>query len=180
MCLATRPGRGCSEAHGVSLQWMLHSQDNLNSALRAPVLLAAGEITALLPSSEEDFANAVKPKSRAALEDTAPALERPALVVDEGRSLFAVLIQSHYYWGAVSRRAVSNSRTLRPWDPASEFAQMAKRLAEWEDGLPIEYRWSISLLKKYKQEGLDLVCYNFPLSFSRPTHHSWFGRHILK
>ncbi|KAJ4298509.1 hypothetical protein N0V88_003539 [Collariella sp. IMI 366227] len=59
--------------------WMLHSQDNLHSGPRAPVLLSASDITALLPSHEHDFANAREPESRAALEDTPPALANPAL-----------------------------------------------------------------------------------------------------
>lgn len=141
---------------------MLHSQDNLHSGPRSPVLLAASDITALLPSNEKDFAEARQPKSRAALEDTPPALENPALVSDERRSLFAVLIQSHYYWGAISRRAISNDKSLHPWEPASEFAVMERRLAEWEASLPNDCRWSNVLLKGYKQEGEDLVCRGSP------------------
>ncbi|KAK4133360.1 hypothetical protein BT67DRAFT_462911 [Trichocladium antarcticum] len=137
--------------------WMLHSQDNLHSGLRSPVLLSASDITTLLPSNEKDFANAREPISRAALEDTPPALENPALVTDEGRSLFAVLIQSHYYWGAICRRAINNSKSLRPWDPPGEYAQMEGRLASWERGLPNDYRWSSLLLKGYRQEGQDLA-----------------------
>jgi hypothetical protein len=141
---------------------MLHSQDNLHSGPRSPVLLSASDITALLPSSEKDFAHAIEPKSRAALEDTVPAIDNPALISDEGRSLFAVLIQAHYFWGAISRRAMNNSKDLRPWDAASVYAQMERRLAEWERGLPHDHRWSSLLLKGYKQEGQDLVCL-FPL-----------------
>lgn len=153
----------CHDADGTP-QWMLHSQDNLHSGLRSPVLLSANDITTLLPSNENDFANAREPISRAALEDTPPALENPALVTDEGRSLFAVLIQSHYYWGAICRRAINNSKSLRPWDPAGEYAQMEGRLASWERGLPNDYRWSSLLLKGYKQEGQDLVCCGPPIS----------------
>jgi hypothetical protein len=137
---------------------MLHSQDNLHSGPRAPVLLSASDITALLPSNEEDFANAREPKSRAALEDTPPALENPALVADEGRSLFATLIQAHHFWGAIYRRAINHNKSPRPWEPDSEYAQMERRLAEWEGGLPNDYRWSGLLLKGHKHEGQDLVC----------------------
>ncbi|KAL2136412.1 hypothetical protein VTI74DRAFT_3846 [Chaetomium olivicolor] len=136
--------------------WMLHSQDNLHSGPRSPVLLSASDITALLPSHESDFANAREPESRAALEDTPPALANPALVADGGRSLFAALIQAHHYWGAIFRRAVNNNKSPRPWEANSEYAQMERRLREWEEGLPHEYRWSSALLKNYKQEGLDL------------------------
>ncbi|KAK4242014.1 hypothetical protein C8A03DRAFT_11752 [Achaetomium macrosporum] len=135
--------------------WMLHSQDNLHSGPRSLVLLSASDITALLPCNESDYANAREPKSRAALEGTPPALERPALVTDEGRSLFAALIQAHQYWGAIYRRAINNNKSPRPWEPDSEYAQMEKRLAEWEAGLPNNYRWSSPLLKAHKQEGQD-------------------------
>jgi hypothetical protein len=137
---------------------MLHSQDNLHSGPGAAVLLPASDITALLPCDESDYLNAREPKSRAALEATPPALERPALVADEGRSLYAALIQAHQYWGAVSRRAINKNKSPRPWEPDSEYAQMEKRLTEWETGLPNDYRWSSRLLKAHKQEGHDLVC----------------------
>jgi hypothetical protein len=136
---------------------MLHSQDNLHSGPRSPVLLSAGDITALLPCNEDDFANAREPKSRAALENTPPALANPALVADEGRSLFAVLIQAHHHWGAIYRRAIANNKSPRPWEPDCEYAQMERRLGEWESGLPADHRWDPHLLKGYKHEGLDLV-----------------------
>ncbi|KAL2142445.1 hypothetical protein VTI28DRAFT_1154 [Corynascus sepedonium] len=136
--------------------WMLHSQDNLHSGPRSPVLLSASDITALLPTNEHDFANAREPKSRAALEGTQPALDNPALVADEGRSLFATLIQAHHYWGIIYRRAISNNRSSRPWEQDSEYAQMERRLADWENGLPNDHRWSSLLLKGYRQEGQDL------------------------
>ncbi|KAK0733686.1 hypothetical protein B0T26DRAFT_631339 [Lasiosphaeria miniovina] len=137
--------------------WMLHSQDNLHSGPRSPVSLAASDITTLLPSNEKDFANAREPKSRAALEGTPPAIENPRLVADEGRSLFATLIQAHHFWGAISRRAITHDKSLRPWEPASDYAKMERRLADWERGLPNDHRWSIFLLKGYKQEGQDLA-----------------------
>ena len=149
---------------------MLHSQDNLHSGPRSPVLLSASDITTLLPSNEEDFANAREPKSRAALENTPPALANPALVADEGRSLFAVLIQAHHYWGAIYRRALGNNKSPRPWEPDGEYAQTERQLAEWEGGLPNDYRWSPHLLKRYKQEGLDLVS-RAPPRHSRVCNH---------
>lgn len=136
---------------------MLHSQDNLHSGPRCPVSLSASDITALLPCNEKDFATGQIPKSRAALQDTPPALENPSLVTDEGRSLFATLIQAHYFWGAISRRVLSNDKVTDPWEPESEYAIMVNRLAEWERGLPNDHRWSSFLLKGYKQEGQDLV-----------------------
>lgn len=135
---------------------MLHSQDNLHSGPRSPVLLPASDITALLPCNEVDFANARQPKSRAALEGTPPALENPALVSDPGRSLFAALIQAHQYWGIIYRRAVTHDRSPRPWEADSEFARMENRLEEWETNLPESFRWSPQLLRTYKLEGQEL------------------------
>jgi len=138
---------------------MLHSQDNLHSAPRSPVSLSAGDITTLLPCNEQDFQNAVEPRSRAALEDTPPAIKSPQLVCLRDKSLFATLIQAHYYWGAISRRAITKDKSPCPWEPDSEYAIMGRRLAEWEQNLPGDHRWSNVLLKGHKQEGQDLVCY---------------------
>lgn len=137
---------------------MLHSQDNLHAAPRSSELLSAGNITTLLPCDEEDFVKAQEPRSRAALQDTPPALESPSLIVDKGRSLFAALIQVQYLWGTISRLAINHNKSSRPWDPTSEYAQMKKRIQEWENGLPEKYRWSPDLLDTYKREGQDLVC----------------------
>lgn len=138
-------------------QWMLHSQDNLHSGVKSPISLSASDITLKLPCNEQDFANAVIPKSRAALEDTPPAIENPQLVSLKDKSLFATLIQAHYYWGAISRRAIAQDKSPRPWEPQSEYAKMARRLADWERNLPGDHRWSNVLLKGHKQEGQDLV-----------------------
>ncbi|KLU92072.1 hypothetical protein MAPG_11019 [Magnaporthiopsis poae ATCC 64411] len=139
--------------------WMLHSQDNLHAGPSSPVSLATSDITALLPSNEDDFAKGYEPKSRAALADTPPALENPALIADSGRSLFASLIQTHYFWGKISRRAVApqDNKCPRPWEPQSEYAQMVEKLNVWEKSLPDEHRWSSYLLKGYKVDGLDLA-----------------------
>lgn len=150
---------------------MLHSQDNLHAGPSSPVSLATSDITALLPSNEDDFAKGYEPKSRAALADTPPALENPGLIADSGRSLFASLIQTHYFWGKISRRAVApqDNKSLRPWEPQSEYAQMVEKLNVWEKSLPDEHRWSSYLLKGYKVDGLELVSvpYNRPSCFSQ-------------
>ncbi|KAL2280342.1 hypothetical protein FJTKL_12591 [Diaporthe vaccinii] len=137
--------------------WMLHSQDNLHSGPESPVSLAAGDITALLPCSEEDFAKGQEPPSRAALEDTPPAIDNPKLISDPRRSLFATLIQTHYFWGRVSRRAVKYDRSSRPWEDTSEYAELVAKLHEWESNLPHEHMWSPVLLKGYKAGGQDLA-----------------------
>lgn len=138
----------------------ISGQDNLHSGPESPVSLAAGDITALLPCSEEDFAKGQEPPSRAALEDTPPAIGNPKLISDPRRSLFATLIQTHYFWGRVSRRAVKYDRSSRPWEDTSEYAELVAKLHEWESNLPHEHMWSPVLLKGYKAGGQDLVRYN--------------------
>lgn len=136
---------------------MLHSQDNLHSGPLSPVSLSAGDITTLLPCNEEDFAYGREPRSRAALEGTPPAMDNPKLIRDPNRSLFATLMQVHHWWGIVGRRAVRYSKSPRPWDPASEFSQTARKLKEWEHDLPHEHVWSTFLLKGYKAESQELA-----------------------
>lgn len=132
-------------------------QDNLHCGALSPVSLAANDITALLPSNEDDFANGREPHPRAALEDTPPARENPSLIHQPSRSLFASLIQSHYYWGKVARRAMATMKSTNPWDPASQYAIMSKQLLHWEQQLPPDHRWSLVLLKGHKTVGEDLV-----------------------
>ncbi|KAK2777866.1 hypothetical protein CKAH01_11912 [Colletotrichum kahawae] len=104
-------------------------QDNLHCGALSPVSLAANDITALLPSNEDDFANGREPYSRAALEDTPP----------------------------VARRAMATMKSANPWDPTSEYAIMAKQLMNWEHQLPADHRWSMVLLKGHKTVGEDLA-----------------------
>ncbi|KAM0589318.1 hypothetical protein ACHAQF_004536 [Verticillium nonalfalfae] len=137
--------------------WMLHSQDNLHCGAKSPISLAASDITCLLPSDENDFANGNEPKSRAALEDTPPARENPSLIHQPTRSLFASLIQAHYYWGKVARRAMVSTKSSSPWDPTSEYSKMAASLASWEQQLPPDHKWSMVLLKGHKSVGEDLA-----------------------
>ncbi|KHO00211.1 Zinc transcription factor [Metarhizium album ARSEF 1941] len=137
--------------------WMLYSQDNLHSGPLSPVSLSACDITTLLPCDEEDFANGHEPRSRAALEGTPPAMDNPKLIRDPNRSLFATLMQVHSWWGLVGRRAVRFSRSPRPWDPASEFSQTARKIREWEQNLPRQHGWSTHLLKRYKAESQELA-----------------------
>jgi hypothetical protein len=137
--------------------WMLHSQDSLHSSPLCPVSLAAADITALLPCDEDDFASGREPVSRAALEGTLPAIENPALMCDRRRSLFATLMQVHHFWGTVGRRAVNFARSPRPWEANSDFSIMAKKLRDWEQGLPQHHLFERRLLQKYKAEGQDLA-----------------------
>lgn len=135
-------------------------QDNLHSGPESPISLAAGDITALLPGSEEEFARGQEPASRAALEDTPPAIENSKLISDPRRSLFATLIQTHYFWGRVSRRAVKYDRSSRPWEDTSEYHELVQKLHEWEANLPHEHMWSPVLLKGYKASCQDLVSHS--------------------
>ncbi|KAL4405155.1 hypothetical protein CABS03_13337 [Colletotrichum abscissum] len=132
-------------------------QDNLHCGALSPVSLAANDITALLPSNEEDFAYGREPLSRAALEDTPPARENPSLIHQPSRSLFASLMQAHYYWGKVARRALATMKSANPWDPTSEYAITAKQILSWEQQLPQDHRWSMVLLKGHKSVGEDLA-----------------------
>ncbi len=132
-------------------------QDNLHSGPSAPVSLAESDITVLLPSDERDFEAGREPQSRAALEGTIPAIDRPELTRNPSRSLFATLIQAHHLWGKIARQAVSQDKSQHPWQNDSSFAKMEKKLREWEAGLPRDHRWSSVLLAGYKQSNQDLV-----------------------
>lgn len=123
----------------------------------SPTSLAASDITCLLPSHEDDFADGVEPAARAALEDTPPARDDPSLIHQPSRSLFASLIQAHYYWGIVARRALVSNRSSTPWDEHSDYAVMTAKLADWERQLPAEHRWSLELLRRHKARCEDLV-----------------------
>jgi hypothetical protein len=137
--------------------WMLHSQDHLHSGPSCPVSLDVRDISALLPCDEDDFANGRLPASRAALEGTQPATEHPYLMSDPNRSLFASLMQIHHYWGIVGRRAVQIARCSKPWDPASEYARLTRKLDQWENRLPEQHKFSMPKLAKYKARCEDLA-----------------------
>lgn len=49
------------------------------------------------------------------------------------------------------------ARDANPWDPHSDFAEMAGKLKWWEQGLPAEYTWKPSLPKTYRNVGQDIV-----------------------
>ncbi|KAL2753952.1 hypothetical protein ACRALDRAFT_2108436 [Sodiomyces alcalophilus JCM 7366] len=140
--------------------WMLHSQDNLHCGAKSPTSLAASDITCLLPCAEEEFADGRQPLSRAALEDTPPARDNEGLIHHPGRSLFATLIQAHYYWGKVVRGATVSAKSPAPWDESSDFAVMARKLEVWEKALPAAHRWSHALLLQYKEAGEELAYMN--------------------
>ena len=141
-------------------------QDNLHSGPSSPVSLSEVDITALLPSDEDDFNRGRLPVSRAALEGTPPAIEDPNLAYDPRRSLFATLIQTHHLWGMVSRKAVRPTKSDHPWDPKSDFGSIKKKLDDWERSLPNDHTWSPVLLKGYKMTGQGLVRYPFSDSLS--------------
>ncbi|CAK7219369.1 hypothetical protein SEUCBS140593_003867 [Sporothrix eucalyptigena] len=137
--------------------WMLYSQDNLHADPLAPISLSENDITALLPSNEEDFNNGVQPAVRPALEDTPPARDKPALVNMPARSLFATLMQSHQLWGIVLRRTITRNSGKQPWDANSDYALIKKKLNDWESQLPAEHLWSRELLREHKSKGVDLA-----------------------
>ncbi|THH19551.1 hypothetical protein EW146_g1636 [Bondarzewia mesenterica] len=153
--------------------WMIASQDNLQSAMNTPAAYSLDDISALLPCEEKDFAFGVVPRERAALNGTAAAAVNPSLTSTPSRSLFATLIQAHNLWGQVARRACQwenelpersceqrddlGSQSVAPWDKSSEYAQLARALRVWEDELPERHRWSITNLRGYRAESLDLA-----------------------
>ena len=156
---------------------MLHSQDNLHSGPFSPVSLSASDMSVLLPCGEKDFSEGRCPKSRAALDGTLTAIDNPGLLRDPNRSLFATLIQLHHWWGIVGRRAVRYSKSSRPWEPTSDFSQMARKLRDWEDDLPRDHLWSPFLLKGYKADNLELVsCYFTGIKLNAPFAN--INRHI--
>ncbi|KAI0385025.1 hypothetical protein F5Y04DRAFT_246687 [Hypomontagnella monticulosa] len=137
--------------------WMLHSQDNLSSGPYKPVSLAPGDITALLPSDEQEFEDGLIPERRAALEGTPPALQDPSLTTLQRRSLFASLMQVHNLWGIIARRVLFNKRCGRPSDSDSEYAKLTQRLLDFEHNLPHDHRFSVLHLGGYRQFAIDLA-----------------------
>ncbi|KAI0886238.1 uncharacterized protein GGS22DRAFT_126269 [Annulohypoxylon maeteangense] len=137
--------------------WMLHSQDNLHSGPYKPLSLAPGDITALLPSDEEEFENGKIPEQRAALEGTPPAIQNPSLTILRPRSLFASLMQIHNLWGIIARRVLFNKRCGRPHDSGNEFAKLNRRLMDFEQNLPNDHTFGKVLLGGYRVYGVDLA-----------------------
>ncbi|KAK8005188.1 hypothetical protein PG990_011225 [Apiospora arundinis] len=138
--------------------WMLHSQDNLHSGPYRPVLLAASDITTLLPCNEEEFrCGEYQVTSRAALAGTPPADLNPTLTTLKKRSLFATLIQTHHIWGTVARRAVANVKSSQPNDMNSEYAKIRKQLADFEEQLPQDHTFNPLYLPGYQKENEDLA-----------------------
>src|SRR5687768_7137963 len=125
-------------------------QDNLHCGPNSPAAIAASDITALLPSNEDDFANGKEPETRAALEGTPPANVDPTLALRSDRSLFATLIQAHQYWGMIARRAMGHAKASQPWDANSEYGRMVRHLKNWERCLPKSHRWSLDLWTTHK------------------------------
>ena len=119
--------------------------------------LASSDVTALLPCDEEDFKLARIPPTRAALVGTKPAERNPALTSLKDRSLFATLIQTHHLWGLVARRAVANEKSPHPDDSNSDYAKIARQLAEFEAAQPDFHKFGKKLLKGYRQDHEDLV-----------------------
>ncbi|KAI0897497.1 hypothetical protein F4806DRAFT_403520 [Annulohypoxylon nitens] len=137
--------------------WMLHSQDNLHSGPYKPLSLAPGDITALLPSDEDEFENGKIPRQRAALEGTPPAIQNPSLTILRPRSLFASLMQIHNMWGFIARRVLLHKRCGRSHDGRSEYAELNRRLMEFEQNLPNDHAFGKVLLEGHRVYGVDLA-----------------------
>ncbi|KAI2637945.1 hypothetical protein GGS26DRAFT_603599 [Hypomontagnella submonticulosa] len=137
--------------------WMLHSQDNLSSGPYKPLSLAPGDITALLPSDEDEFEDGLLPERRAALEGTPPALQDPSLTTLRPRSLFASLMQVHNLWGIIARRVLFNKKCGRPSDGDTEYAKLNRKLLDFEQNLPNEQMFNKLLLGGYRRFAIDLA-----------------------
>ncbi|KAI2468158.1 hypothetical protein F4781DRAFT_422875 [Annulohypoxylon bovei var. microspora] len=133
------------------------SQDNLHSGPYKPLSLAPGDITALLPSDEEEFEDGKIPERRAALDGTPPAIQNPSLTILRPRSLFASLMQVHNLWGIIARRVLLNRRCGRPNDGGNEFAKLNHRLLDFEQNLPSDHTFGKVLLGGYRHYGVDLA-----------------------
>ncbi|KAK8070885.1 hypothetical protein PG997_011088 [Apiospora hydei] len=132
--------------------------DNLHSGPYKPVLLAAGDITTLLPCDEDEFrCGEFQVKPRAALVGTPPADLNPTLTTLKSRSLFATLIQTHHIWGTVARRAVANKKSSYPNDTGSDYAKIATQLAEFEGNLPKNQVYDDLFLAGYRKKNEDLA-----------------------
>ena len=146
--------------------WMLENHENLHSGFNSPVSFSLNDITTLLPCEEQEFAFGVPPIERAALMGTAPALKDDRLTKSPSRSLFATLIQSHNFWGQISRLFliiyVVQRDSTRPEVETTtlsqdEYIQLSTSLKDFDEHLPHRYRWSVWNLRGFKTEGLDLA-----------------------
>lgn len=145
--------------------WVLQSQDHLYSEHNAAVSFPLTDITALLPSAEQDFAYGCISEQRAALGGTQVGKEHPDLCSLQTRSPFATLIQAHSHWGDIARIAGRASRRerekadakIKPWQRNSEYSHLTRGLKEWEDLVPSRHKWSLMNLRGHKAEFLDLA-----------------------
>lgn len=136
---------------------MLYCQGNLHASPHTPVSLAVADMSVLLPCDEDDFTSGCQPESRAALEDTAPALGNPELTTGPTRSLFVTILQVNHLWGIIGRNTTLFAESSRPWVPQSEFSSMVIRLSSWERGLLPKHTWHSNFFKRYKSQGQELV-----------------------
>ncbi|KAI0147174.1 hypothetical protein GGR57DRAFT_262298 [Xylariaceae sp. FL1272] len=143
--------------------WMIETFENLHSGSNLPVAFSYKDVTVLLPCDEREFTFGIRPRERAAMPGTPPALRNPALSDSVSRSLFATLLQTHCLWGQVAR--LVSSEDLEP--PSSlrsetninkrKFEFLSQTLASFEAGLSPQHSWSVWNLRAHKVEGLDLA-----------------------
>ncbi|KFA56498.1 hypothetical protein S40293_01163 [Stachybotrys chartarum IBT 40293] len=141
--------------------WMLETFENLHSGSDSPIAFSYSDITVLLPCHEHDFTFGIQPAGRAALAGTHPAARNPMLTCLPNRSLFAVLLQTHNFWGKVARLvsadAASAGARAESRINASDYAKLSQDLVEFEASVPPQYCWSVWNLRGFKVEGLDLA-----------------------
>lgn len=152
-CIECRTTITLSELVGLTLT----GHDNLYTGHQAPVSFSLGDISALLPCEESDFAFGRVPHERAALRGTEAAEKKPELTSMPSRSIFATLIQVHDMWGQVARRASHTEREQEPWLENSEYARLTSTVSEWEDNMPDRHRWSLWNFRGYKSDRIHMV-----------------------
>lgn len=142
--------------------WMLETFENLHSGSDSPIAFSYSDITVLLPCHEHDFTFGIQPTTRAALVGTPPAKINPTLTSLSDRSLFAVLLQTHNFWGKVAKLVSADAAlTTGPGEAsrisASDYTKLSLELIAFGESVPPQYRWSVWNLRGFKVEGLDLA-----------------------
>ncbi|RDW85994.1 hypothetical protein BP5796_04319 [Coleophoma crateriformis] len=144
--------------------WILESQEHLYIEYNGAVAFPLSDISALLPSSEEEFAFGKVPEVRSALAGTEAANRNPDLVSLPSRTIFATVVQAHNLWGQVARRAGRVARCEhekadevinKPWERKSNYLQLTQTLRDWEKSLPAQHHWSVWNFRGYKATFLE-------------------------
>jgi hypothetical protein len=139
-------------------------QEHLYIEYNGAVQFPLSGISALLPSSEEEYAFGKIPEIRSALAGTEAATRHPDLTSLTSRTIFATVVQAHNLWGQVARRAgraapsereKAGEAVNKPWESQSDYFQLTQTLKEWEKNVPVLHHWSVGNFRGYKATFLD-------------------------